>query len=195
MIFGKQGKVWIGVIIAIIVVLVIGFGWYIGGYNRAIALNENVDSSWAQVENQLQRRNDLIPNLVSTVKGFAEQERGIFTEVTRLRSQWGQAAGRQEQIDTANQMSGALSRLLLVAENYPELKSNQNFLALQSQLEGTENRIAVERMRYNQSVRDFNQFRRSYFGRFFTNAAGVTEPAVYFEATTEARTTVPKVQF
>lgn len=191
----NKGKIWIGLLIAVIIFIVIGFGWYISGYNRAVDLDEQVSSSWAQVENQLQRRNDLIPNLVNTVKGFASQEREIFTEVTRLRSQWGETATVDEKIDNANQMSGALSRLLLVAENYPQLKSNENFLALQSQLEGTENRIAVERMRYNQSVQVFNQFRRSFFGRFFTNAAGVIEPAVYFEATEQARTTVPEVQF
>ncbi len=191
----RHGKVWIGIIAVILVLILMGFGWYIGGYNRAVALDENVKSAWAQVENQLQRRNDLIPNLVNTVKGFAAQEKEIFTEVTRLRSQWGQAASVGEKIDQANAMTGALSRLLVVAENYPQLKSNENFLALQSQLEGTENRIAVERMRYNQGVQMFNQFRRSFFGRFFTNAAGVTEPAVYFEADETARTTVPKVQF
>ncbi len=191
----NHGKTWIVVLIGIVVVLVIGFGWYIGGYNRAVALDENVKSSWAQVENQLQRRNDLIPNLVNTVKGFAEQEKEIFTEVTRLRSQWGQAASVSDKIEQANAMTGALSRLLLVAESYPQLKSNENFLALQSQLEGTENRIAVERMRYNQAAQVFNQFRRSFFGRFFAGVIGVTEPAAYLEATEEAKTSVPEVQF
>ena len=191
----KKGKVWIWVIVGIVLVVLVGFGWYIKGYNQAISLNENVKSAWAQVENQLQRRNDLIPNLVNTVKGFAAQEKTIFTEVTRLRSQWGQAKTIKEKIDKANAISDALSRLLVVVENYPQLKSNENFLALQSQLEGTENRIAVERMRYNQAVQAFNQFRRSFFGRFFTRAAGVDEAAVYFEATKEAKTTVPKVEF
>jgi len=191
----NHGKAGIAVLIGIVAVLVIGFGWYIGGYNRAVALDENVKSSWAQVENQLQRRNDLIPNLVNTVKGFAEQEKGIFTEVARLRSQWSQAASVGDKIEQANAMTGALSRLLLVAENYPQLKSNENFLALQSQLEGTENRIAVERMRYNQAAQIFNQFRRSFFGRFFVGVIGVTEPAVYFEASEEAKTSVPQVQF
>lgn len=191
----KHGNIWIGVVIAVVVIGVIGFSWYIGGYNRAVALDENVKSAWSQVENQLQRRNDLIPNLVNTVKGFAAQEKDIFTEVARLRSQWGEAKTVSDKIEQSNAMTGALSRLLVVAENYPQLKSNENFLTLQSQLEGTENRIAVERMRYNQGVQAFNQFQRSFFGRFFTNAAGVTEPAVYFEATEEAKTTVPQVQF
>jgi LemA protein len=170
------------------------FGWYKNGYNTAIARDEAVKSAWAQVENQLQRRNDLIPNLVNTVKGFADQEREIFTEVTRLRSQWGKSQTIESKIDNANAMSGALSRLLLVAENYPQLKSNQNFLSLQAQIEGTENRIAVERMRYNNAVKAFNQFRRQFFGRFFTRQAGVTEPAEYFEAA-ETATEVPEVTF
>ncbi len=186
-----------GVIIALVVIVLVvlmAFGWFRAGYDRAIALDEQVDSAWAQVENQLQRRNDLIPNLVNTVKGFAAQEKEIFTEVTRLRSQWGAAQSRGQKVEVANELGGALSRLLLVAENYPQLKSDQNFLRLQSQLEGTENRIAVERRRYNQTVQSFNTFRRTFFGRFFANAAGVNEPAVYFEIEEDAKA-VPKVEF
>ena len=136
----------------------------------------------------------MIPNLVNTVKGFAAQEKGIFTEVTKLRSQWGAAQTVEEKITTANQMTSALSRLLLVVENYPELKSNENFLALQSQLEGTENRLAVERGRYNEAVQDFNRFHRSLFGRFFTQWAGVDKEAVYFQAA-ESSKQVPEVKF
>ena len=165
----------------------IAFGWYQGGYNAAISKDEAVKSAWAQVENQLQRRNDLIPNLVNTVKGFAAQEKGIFTEVTRLRSQWGEARTIADKIETANAISSSLSRLLLVAENYPQLKSNENFLALQSQIEGTENRIAVERMRYNLTAKDFNVFRRELFGQFFAARAGAHEPAVYFKADEKAK--------
>ena len=164
------------------------------GYNNAIRKDEAVRSAWAQVENQLQRRNDLIPNLVNTVKGFASQEKEIFTEVTRLRSQWGASKSINQKIDNANAMSSVLSRLLVVAENYPQLKSDSNFLALQSQLEGTENRIAVERMRYNKKVEDFNRYRRQLHGRFFTSLAGVTEPAEYFKAS-EAAKDVPQVEF
>ena len=178
----------------IVVALLVVFGWYRAGYNQAVMLDEAVTSSWAQVENQLQRRNDLIPNLVNTVKGFASQERGIFTEVTRLRSQWGAAKTVPEQIENAQAMTGALSRLLLVAENYPQLKSDQNFLTLQSQLEGTENRIAVERMRYNRAAQALNTFRRKFFGRFFASQAGITEPAAYFKAEEAARQ-VPTVNF
>lgn len=186
-------KIWIALGAAVLLGVML-FGWYRGGYDRAIAKDEEVKSAWAQVENQLQRRNDLIPNLVNTVKGFAAQEMGVFTEVTKLRSQWSQAGTVESKIDNANQMSGALSRLLLVSENYPELKSNENFLALQAQLEGTENRIAVERMRYNLAVKDFNRFQRLFFGRFFASQAGVDKPAVYFEADTAARE-VPAVSF
>ncbi len=186
-------KVWI-VLAVVLLLVVMLFSWYKGGYNQAIAKDEEVKSAWAQVENQLQRRNDLIPNLISTVKGFASHEKEIFTEVTRLRSQWGKSASIGNKIENAKAMSGALSRLLLVAENYPQLKSNENFLALQAQLEGTENRIAVERMRYNRSVKDFNRFQRLFFGRFFAAQAGVTKPAVYFEAV-ETAAQVPEVKF
>ncbi len=187
-------NIWLIVLGAILVVGVILFGWYKGGYDQAIALDENVKQSWSQVENQLQRRNDLIPNLVETVKGFATHEKTIFTEVARLRSQWGEAKNIDQKIATANEMTGALTRLLFVAENYPQLKSNENFLSLQAQLEGTENRIAVERMRYNQSIENFNRFRRSFFGRFFAAQAGVDKEAIYFKAV-EAATRAPQVKF
>ena len=183
------------IVLGVLVVLgLMAFGWYRQGYDTAISLDEQVKSGWAQVENQLQRRNDLIPNLVNTVKGFAAHEKSILTEVTRLRSQWGEAKTVNEKIDTANQLTGALSRLLMVSENYPQLKSNENFLALQSQLEGTENRIAVERMRYNEAVQQFNRFRRSLFGRFFSSKAGLQNDAVYFKAAESAKQ-VPQVNF
>ncbi len=178
----------------IVLVAVIAGGWLIGGLNHAVRLDESVNSSWAQVENQLQRRNDLIPNLVKTVMGYASHERKLFTEITDLRSQWGKAQTQSEKIDVANQMTGALSRLLLVAENYPDLKANQNFLALQAQLEGTENRIAVERMRYNTTVRQFNTYQRTVFGSFFTSLRGLREPRKYFEAS-EGAEEVPEVSF
>ena len=185
----------LGIMLMVFFVMIgIGFGWYKNGFDMAIRKSEQVKSSWAQVENQLQRRNDLIPNLVSTVKGYAAQEKDVLTEVTRLRSQWGKVQSVEDKIQKANEISSALSRLLVVAENYPQLKSNENFLALQSQLEGTENRIAVERMRYNQAVQDFNAYARSLIGRFFVKSAGVNEPAVYFQAV-EAATKVPEVKF
>jgi LemA protein len=124
----------------IVVIALMAFGWYQGGYNQMVSLNQQVKSSWAQVENQLQRRFDLIPNLVNTVKGYAAHEKGILEEVTRLRSQWGQvqtSESVQQKVDAANALTGALSRLLMVSENYPNLKADQNFLELQSHLEGT----------------------------------------------------------
>ncbi|MBL7085103.1 MAG: LemA family protein [Candidatus Omnitrophica bacterium] len=182
-------------ILIIVVVLLLSLGgWFIGGLNRVVILDENVNQSWAQIENQLQRRNDLIPNLVNTVKGYAGHEEEIFTKVTELRSQWGKAATRGEKITAAKEMGGMLSRLLLVAENYPDLKANENFLTLQSQLEGTENRIAVERRRYNQAVMVFNAYRRTIFGSMFAGMRGLTKPAEYFEAE-EAATAVPEVKF
>ena len=184
-------------LIALGVIVVIGFiafGWYQSGYNQMISLDQQVKSSWAQVENQLQRRFDLIPNLVSTVKGYAAHEKDILEEVTRLRSQWGQAATVPDKVAAANSLGGALSRLLMVSESYPNLKADQSFLELQSQLEGTENRIAVERMRYNDAVRQFNSYQLSLFGSFFAAKTHLTEPAVYFKAPEKVQE-VPKVSF
>jgi LemA protein len=179
---------------AVVVILLMLVGWVIGGLNHVVQLDESVNSGWAQVENQLQRRNDLIPNLVNTVKGYAGHENELLTKVTELRSQWGKAASRQEKIETSNQITAAISRLLLVAENYPDLKANQNFLALQSQLEGTENRIAVERMRYNKAVKAFNSYRRTVFGSMFASMRGLTQPREYFDIEETAKQ-VPQVQF
>ena len=181
----------------IVVLLLMGFGWYQSGYNQMIGLNQQVKSSWAQVENQLQRRFDLIPNLVNTIKGYAAHEKGILEEVTRLRSQWGQAQTSeavQQKVDAANALTGALSRLLMVSENYPNLKADTSFLALQSQLEGTENSIAVERMRYNQAVQLFNTYQQSLFGSFFASMTHLTQQAVYFK-TEEKANAAPVVNF
>lgn len=182
-------------ILIVVVVFLLGLaGWFIRGLNYVVILDENVNQSWAQVENQLQRRNDLVPNLVNTVKGYAGHERGLFTRVTELRSRWAGAESRGEKIAAAREMGGVLSRLLLVAENYPDLKASQNFLTLQSQLEGTENRIAVERRRYNQAVMGFNAYRRTVFGSLFARMRGLVKAAEYFEAEEQA-TKVPEVKF
>lgn len=188
----KKVFITLGILAAVVIVLV---GWYIAGINNLVTLHENINASWAQVENQLQRRADLIPNLVKTVKGYMVHEASLLEKITELRSQWAQAGNIQQKIDNANQMSQALSRLLLVTENYPNLKANENFLALQSQLEGTENRIATERMRYNEAIRAFNTYIRTVFGRFFAKRRGLDKaPAVYFEAAKEAQA-VPNVEF
>jgi len=178
------------------IVLIVGVLWYVGTYNHIITLENTVEEKWAQVENQYQRRADLIPNLVNTVKGYAEHEKELFEEVTRMRSQWGEAVksgDREAQIQAANGMDSAISRLLLVAERYPDLKANQNFLALQSQLEGTENRIAVERMRYNEAVRDHNIYIKQIPNSMIAGMMG-RMPKEYFEAE-EGAEEVPQVEF
>ncbi|MBL7016795.1 MAG: LemA family protein [Kiritimatiellales bacterium] len=175
-----------------VIVLVVLFS-AIGSRNKFVTFEEGVDAQWANVETVLQRRFDLIPNLVNTVKGFAEQEKGIFTEVTRLRSQWASAGTADEKVGVANQMQGAMGRLMLVAENYPDLKSNQNFLALQDELAGTENRISVERRRYNDSVRLYNTSIRKFPGAIWAGLFGFDKRTA-FEAAPEAAT-VPTVSF
>lgn len=186
------------ILIVIVVVLVlagllIGVS-VVGTYNELITLRENVDTSWAQVETVLQRRYDLIPNLVNTVRGFAEQERNVFTEVTRLRSQWGAAQTVAEKTEAAVGLEGALSRLLLVAERYPDLKSNQNFLALQDELAGTENRISVERRRFNDTVRQYNTRVKQFPTVLVASLTGFDREIPYFEAAAGAEV-APEVQF
>ena len=142
-------------LIVILVLAVLLIGWGVSVNNRLVVFNESINGAWAQVETVLQRRYDLIPNLVNTVKGYAKHESGVLEEVTRLRSQWGEAKTTDSKIAAANQLEGALSRLMVVIEKYPDLKANQNFLALQDELAGTENRIAVERRRYNETVQQY----------------------------------------
>ncbi|MFA4956944.1 MAG: LemA family protein [Candidatus Methanoperedens sp.] len=183
----------LGVIGAIVLVALLFGGWFLSTYNGLVTAQEGVDAGWAQVESQYQRRADLIPNLVETVKGFAAQEEKIFLEVTKYRSQWGAAKTQDEKIAAANGMDSAISRLLMVSENYPQLKSNENFLALQAQLEGTENRIAVERMRYNENVQDYNTRLKKMPGSIIAGMYGFT-PKVYFEAE-KGSEVAPKVNF
>ncbi len=163
------------------------------GYNTLVTEQEQVESAWSEVENQLQRRNDLIPNLVSTVKGFAAQEKDVLLGVTEARSRVAGAGTPSESMAASNQLSGALSRLLVVVERYPNLKSDQNFIRLQDELAGTENRLAVARKRYNDSVRSYNTTTR----KFPTNlVAGFFDfdSRDYFEAPESAQA-VPAVEF
>jgi len=162
--------------------------------NRLVALHENAQTAWAQVETVLQRRYDLIPNLVATVKGYAKHEKGLLEEVTRLRSQWGAARTVDEKVKAAGQLEGTLSRLLLVAEQYPDLKANQGFRDLQHELAGTENRISVERQRYNEAVRAYNTAVRQFPGSLVAGIRGFSADATYFEAAAPAKQT-PKVDF
>jgi len=182
-------------ILLIVVAVIVIFGMFvIKGLNEVVVKHESVAAAWAQVENQLQRRNDLIPNLVETVKGYMEHEKNLLIEITRLRSQWGDAKTAEDKIEAAKDMTQALGRLLLVVEQYPDLKANQNFLTLQAQLEGTENRIAVERMRYNSAVQNFNKFIRTIGGSIAARLRGLLKAEAYFEAEDAAKQ-VPRVSF
>lgn len=163
-------------------------------YNNLVTLNESIDGTWAQVENVLQRRYDLIPNLVRTVKGYAKHERKLLTEITRLRSQWAGARTPGAKIQASQGLESALGRLMVVMENYPNLKANQNFLKLQDELAGTENRIAVERRRYNEVVRMYNITTRKFPSNLIANMFGFEKKDVYFEVKEEAKE-VPKVEF
>jgi LemA protein len=177
------------IVIGVIVLIALIFFFSIRGtYNRLVALDEGVKAAWAQVENQFQRRLDLIPNYVETVKGYAKQEREVLIQVTEARAKVAGAGSIEGKIGANNQLSSALARLLVVVERYPDLKSNQNFLRLQDELAGTENRIAVERRRYNEAVRGYNTKIRSFptvlyagllgFGRaeLFQAPEGAEEP-------------------
>ena len=190
----KRGtKILLIVLAAIVIVVLIGYSSIKGMYNTMVQQETAVDAAWADVENNLQRRLDLIPNLVNTVKGFAEQERDVLLGVTEARSRVAGAGSREERIDAEQELGGALSRLLLVVENYPQLKSNQNFLALQDELAGTENRIAVSRKRYNDSVRQFNTYIRQFPNNLFANMFGF-EQREFFEAP-EGAEEAPQVEF
>lgn len=164
-----------------------------GTYNELVTMDEQVNAAWAQVENQLQRRYDLIPNYVETVKGYAAHEREVFVEVTEARSKVAGASGVQEKIEANNQLTSALSRLMVVVERYPELKANQNFIRLQDELAGTENRIAVERRRYNEAVRAFNTRVRQFPTNIVAGLFGF-EKAEFYEPPEEAMT-APEVKF
>jgi LemA protein len=195
-----------GALIALVVLAVVLVGvivWAVGIQNQLVRLEQDVTSRWAQVQNVYQRRADLIPNLVETVKGFAAQERTVLTEVTQARASASSIQLTPEALNDPQamakfqaaqaQLSGALSRLLVTVERYPELKSNQNFLALQSQLEGTENRITVERQRYNDAVRDYNTRLRLFPASLIAGIMGF-KPKAFFEAQPGSET-APKVKF
>jgi LemA protein len=187
------GKVLLVFFVVVIVGLVLVGGCFYSGYNRAVAMDEDVSAAWAQVENQLQRRFDLIDNLVETVKGVAQQEKDVFLGIAESRKSYFQAKSTSEKVRAANGFESALSRLLVFRETYPELKSNQSFLKLQDSVEGTENRLSVERKRYNDKVKELNTFSRKLLGRIYCAMAGV-EKAEYFEVADEAKA-VPKVDF
>jgi LemA protein len=178
---------------AVIFVVVVG-GYAASVNNRLVGLQEQMKSSWAQVETVLQRRFDLIPNLVATVKGYAQHEKEVFEQVARLRSQWSAAQTLPEKTKTASEMEGAIARLLVVSENYPELKASENFRNLQFELSGTENRISVERQRYNESVQAYNTAVRQMPTSLVAAIMGFHPSDAYFNAAPTAKE-APKVQF
>src|SRR6266852_6381308 len=162
-------------------------------YNKFVSQEEAIKAQWAQVENQLQRRNDLIPNLVETVKGYAAHEEGVYKDIAEARSRLLAAKSPKETIQAANQQSSALGRLLAVVENYPNLKANEQFNRLMDELSGTENRLATERMRYNERLQEYNTSRRKFPGNLTAKMFGFKEYP-YFEAPPAAQT-APKVDF
>src|SRR6266436_2884914 len=188
-----MSKGWIVLVVLVLIVLAL-FGQYVGVRNQLVAKDQAVKAAWSQVDIVLQRRADLIPNLVETVKGYAKQEQTVFGDIAKARSALLSAGTPQAKIAANNQLDGAIVRLLLIVENYPQLKSNENFLRLQDELAGTENRIAVERKRYNDAVQDYNTYIGLFPNNIFARWAGFQRNDAYFAAP-EASREAPKVQF
>src|SRR3954467_1692570 len=178
-----MSKALIAIVVVIVLLLVVGlavFGEYVGVKNTLVTKNEAVKTAWSQVDVVLQRRADLIPNLVETVKGFAQQEQTVFGDIAKARSALLSSGTPAEKIAANQQLDGALGRLLVVVENYPQLRSNENFLRLQDELAGTENRIAVERKRYNDSLQDYNTYIQKFPQSLFAGFAGFKVNDAYF---------------
>ena len=191
-------KIIAGIIAAFLVIglfcaLVFG-GMYVSRKNQMVALNETVKSNWSEVDVNLQRRADLIPNLVETVKGYATHEQTVYDDIAKARSSLLSAQAPQDKIAANNQLDGAIGRLLLIVENYPKLQANENFLRLQDELAGTENRIAVARKRYNDSIQAYNTYIAQFPNSLFAGWAGFHRNDAYFQAS-EASRAVPKVSF
>ena len=181
------------ILLVLLAVVVLIGGTLMGSYNGLVSANEQVTGQWSQVENQLQRRNDLIPNLVNTVKGYAAHETQVYADVANARAKLAGARNVADAAAASGELDGAVSRLLAIAENYPDLKSNTNFLQLQDELAGTENRIAVARRDYNQSVQTFNAKIKSFPTNILAGMFGFTDRD-YFKADEGAKT-VPQVKF
>jgi LemA protein len=182
------------VIIVLVVIALFAFMQYVGVRNTLVTKNESVKAAWSQVDIVLQRRADLIPNLVETVKGYAQQEQTVFGDIAKARSALLSAGTPSDKIKANQALDGALGRLLAISENYPQLKSNENFMRLQDELAGTENRIAVERKRYNDALQDYNTYIQHFPNNVFAGWAGFKPNEAYFAATEGSRV-VPKVNF
>ena len=192
-----MGKPLIAIVILVVIVgliAMVGFGAYVSTRNTLVSKNEAVKSAWSPVDIVLQRRADLIPNLVETVKGYAQQEQTVFGDIAKARSALLSAGTPQQKIAANGQLDAALGRLLVIVENYPQLKSNENFLRLQDELAGTENRIAVERKRYNDTLQDYNTYVQQFPNSLFASWAGFKPNDAYFQASEGSRA-VPKVNF
>jgi LemA protein len=184
-------------LVVVVVLVLIGFGVgssYVGRRNQMVVKNQAITAQWAQVDVFLQRRADLIPNLVETVKGYAAQEVTVFGDIAKARSALLGAQTPADRIAANGALDGALGRLLAISENYPQLKSNENFLQLQDELAGTENRIAVERRKYNDAIQDYNTYIGLFPNNIFASWAGFKPNNAYFAASDASRA-VPKVQF
>ncbi len=188
-----MSKGWIVIIVLALIALIV-FGQYVSVRNTLVTKNEAVKAAWSQVDIVLQRRADLIPNLVETVKGYARQEQTVFGDIAKARSALLSAGTPADKIAANQQLDGALGRLLLIVENYPQLKSNENFLRLQDELAGTENRIAVERKRYNDALQDYNTYIQKFPTNIYAGWAGFKPNEAYFAASEGSRQ-VPKVNF
>jgi LemA protein len=190
----KSIAIVVGVLIVLLIVPLILFGSYAGRRNEMVRKNEAIKSAWAQVDNVIQRRADLIPNLVATVKGIAAQEQTVFHDVDAARAALLGAKSPEDRIAANGQLDGALGRLLVIVENYPQLKSNESFLKLQDELAGTENRIAVERQRYNDTIQAYNTYIALFPNNIVAGMSGFKRNDAYFAAS-EASREAPKVQF
>ena len=192
----RKALIAVAALLAVGAVLALIFGGlYVGRRNQMVQLKEGIAGAWAQVDTVIQRRADLIPNLVETVKGFAAQETEIFSNIADARARLGGAQSPAGRIEANDALSGALSRLLMVVENYPDLRSNQNFIRLQDELAGTENRIAVERRRYNQAVQEYNTYIQLFPNNLIAGLAGFAREDAYFRTSEEARQAPPAVNF
>lgn len=192
----KKALIILGVLVGLLLVAGIGLaGSFVTRRNVMVQQKEAITAAWAQVDTVIQRRLDLIPNLVETVKGFAAQEKEVFSNIAQARAALGGARSPSQRIAANDQLSGALSRLLLIVENYPQLRSNQNFIRLQDELAGTENRIAVERRKYNLTVQTYNTYIQLFPNNLVAGFAGYQREEAYFRTTEEARQAPPVVNF